>query len=314
MLFELARWLADPFRGPKEQTLTTGVVICTRRRAHLLRTCLSGVMRLDPAPDEVLIIDNSEGDSEIQSLAHEFSARYVVEPKTGLSRARNRGLSECHCDIIAYLDDDSVPAPNWLGIMLEPFADQRVAATTGRVMTPESAQQERNASRTLSNKDQHWFEMATFGGMGLGSNMALRRTACGGGPLFDERLGRGAPFQIGEESYAFARLISCGYTAVYLPAAVVFHPPLSRDTIEHEARNSICYWLLLFREFPKQRLALLRFVLRRLRRKPLEWPRNPQEPGEIVTSGWRVLLKAGRQGLWLFLRTPRPGKRKRRTD
>jgi hypothetical protein len=86
---------------------------------------------------------------------------------------------------------------------------------------------------------------------------------------------------------------------------VVFHPPLSRDTIENEAQNSIAYWLLLFAEFPNQRISLLRFILRRIRRKPLDWPRDSQEPGEIVTSGWRTLVKAAATGLWLFLRTPK---------
>ena len=156
--------------------------------------------------------------------------------------------------------------------------------------------------RRVDNQTPQWFEITTFGGMGMGSNMALRRSACEGLVMFDERLGRGAPFQIGEESYCFARLLSLGYSAVYLPSAVVYHPPLHRDTIPNEARNSITYWLLLFSEFPEQRMNLIRFVLRRLRRKPLEWPREPQGPGDIVSSGWRVLLTAAIRGLWRFVR------------
>lgn len=235
-----------------------------------------------------------------------FGARYVVEPIRGLSRARNTGLAECQTDIVAYLDDDAIPAPNWLGILMEPFDDQRIAASTGKVVTPDphpDAPQE--TPRTLSNRDPQWFEITTFGGMGLGGNMALRRSACTGWIVFDERLGRGAPFHIGEEAYAFAGLLLRGYTAAYLPAAVVFHPPLRRDPVDFEARNSLAYWLLLFSAFPSQRLNLLRFLFRRLRKKPLTWPRESQEAGEIVTSGWRVLLKAGFKGLWLFLRTPK---------
>jgi hypothetical protein len=132
--------------------------------------------------------------------------------------------------------------------------------------------------------------------------------------FFDERLGRGAPFEIGEEGFAFAWLLSRGCQVAIIPSAIVCHPPLTRTSIEREARNSFSYWLLLFREFPNQRLDLLGFLLRRLRGKPLDWPRNPQEPGEIVTSGWRVLFKAGIQGLWLFLLTPRPKTHQRRSD
>lgn len=271
-----------------------------------MQKCLSAVARLSPASDFVLVVDNSEGNTTIENLAREFGARYTIEPKPGLSRARNRGLAECDSNIVVYLDDDAVPATDWLGLLMAPFADEKTGATTGKVITPDSPQNhlELERPRSLSNQDSHWFEIATFGGMGLGSNMAVRKAACPG-KLFDERLGRGAPFEIGEESCAFASLLSRGYNVVYLPSAVVFHPPLSRTSVEHEARNSITYWLLLFAEFPEQRRNLLRFILRRLRHKPLEWPREPQEPGEIVTSGWRVLLKASAQGLWLFLRTPK---------
>jgi len=290
----------------RKDNLTATVVICTRNRPDLLRECLSAVARLNPPPDSVLVVDNSEGETNTENLAREFGTRYTIEPMPGLSRARNRGLAECNSDIVVYLDDDAIPAPDWLGLLLAPFAEAKTGASTGKVITPESSKNHREEQnpRRLSNQDSHWFEIATFGGMGLGSNMAVRKAACTG-KLFDERLGRGAPFEIGEESCAFASLLSRGYSVVYLPSAVVFHPPFSRTTIEREARNSITYWLLLFAEFPEQRMNLLRFIFRRLRRKPLEWPRDPQEPGEVVTSGWRVLLKASLQGLWLFLRTPK---------
>ena len=290
----------------RDHGLTVTVVICTRNRPALLRKCLDAVALLNPAPNGVLVVDNTQGNKETEEVTREFGAGYTIEPVPGLSRARNRGLAECDTDIVAYLDDDAIPASDWLGILMEPFADDKTAASTGKVITPISNGCNKTESpRLLSNNDPRWFEISTFGGMGLGSNMALRKSACVAPSMFDERLGRGAPFQIGEESYAFARLISGGYSAAYLPSALVFHPVMSRDTVEHEAQNSITYWLLLFNEFPEQRMNLLRFILRRLRHQPLEWPRDPQEPGEIVTSGWRVLVKASVKGLWLFLRTPK---------
>ena len=293
--------------GCKDATLTVSVVICTKNRPANLRECLSAVARLDPMPEEVLVVDNTQGNQETESVSREFGARYVVEPVPGLSRARNRGLAESDTEIVAFLDDDAIPAPDWLGILVGPFADTQTAASTGRVINPGSRRVDAppECFRTLSNKDRHWFEIATFGGMGIGLNMALRRSACMNWIVFDERLGRGAPFHIGEETYAFAGLILRGHTAVYVPSAIVFHPIHRRDPVEIEARNSFAYWLLLFSAFPTERLSLLSFISRRLRRRPLDWPRDPQEPGEIVTSSYRLLFKAGWQGLWLFLRTPR---------
>jgi hypothetical protein len=107
------------------------------------------------------------------------------------------------------------------------------------------------------------------------------------------RLGRSAPIGIAEESYAFAQLLSRGYRAVHVPDAIVVHPVTNGD-LEQRATSSVAYWLLLFSEFPGHRMDLLRFLTRRLRRKPLTWPRNPQAPGELIMSGWRVYWRADR--------------------
>lgn len=283
------------------------VVICTRNRPAYLRRCLAAVSRLDPPPEQILVVDNSDGNNDTFEIAREYGTRYTIEPVRGLSRARNRGLSECDTDVVAFLDDDVVPAPDWLALLVEPFTDEQTGATAGRVITPESnvIGTLEQCPRAISNDDRHWFEVAAFGGLGLGANMAFRKSALPKQCFFDERLGRGAPFEIGEESYAFVWLLSRGYRVVQLPGAVVFHPRFSRASIQHEARNSFAYWLLLFTEFPGQRLDALHFLIRRLCGKPLDWPRDPQEPGDIVSSNWRILLLAAIKGLWLFIRTPK---------
>lgn len=289
----------------EESDLTATVVVCTRHRPALLGKCLEGIALLERKPDEVLVVDNTSGDRETEAVARAFSATYTVEPILGASRARNRGLAESRSEIVAYLDDDATPDAHWLGNLLQPFKDPQVAAVAGRVVTPQAQTQNsgRETARFLTNKDPQWFEIAGFGGLALASNMAFRRRTCAGQTVFDERLGRGAPFQIGEEHYAFALMLSRGYTAGYLPEAVVFHPTPTHSGVKQEARNSIAYTLLMFSEFPDSRLDLLRFLFHRMRRKPLTWPRDAPDPGEIITSGWRVLLAASLDGALLFFRT-----------
>lgn len=300
--------LVTPVSTSMASNPTVSVVICTCYRPVLLRKCLEAMASLEPGPDEILVVDNTAGDAETEAVSWELGARYIVESNPGLSRARNRGLKESKSEIVAYVDDDSMPDVLWLRLLLEPFSDPRVAVATGRVHVPESGPVERIeiAPFTLNNQAPQWFEIATFGGLGLGSNMAVRKSASEGRKLFEERLGRGAPFQIGEENYAFALLLSRGYSAAHVPAAIVFHPPLSRGSVAQEACNSFTYFLLLFSEFPANRGDLLRFLFRRLRKKPLTWVREPQGPGEIVSSGWRVKLKAVFKGAILFLRTRKP--------
>lgn len=301
---------AHSLSNARELPNSSTVVICTRHRSDLLQRALAGVRSLDPQPASVLVIDNSEGDEATRRVADNSRARYVIEPIRGLSRARNRGISECHTEFIAFLDDDVVPEPEWLTHILAPFADSETGASSGNVVTPDSSGNgDWRELRSVNRQNQRWVEIAAFGGLGFGANMAFRRSALPDVHFFDERLGRGAPLEIGEESYAFVWLLSRGYRVVYTPAAVVHHPPLRRIAVEREARNSFAYLLLLLAEFPHQRADLIRFLFRRLRGKPLEWPRDSPEPGAIVSSSWRVLLAGAVKGLWLFLRTPHPRNR-----
>lgn len=288
---------------------TVSLVVCTRNRPAQLRDCLQAVARLVPPADEVLVVDNTDGDAETKLAAAQYGARYVIEPAPGLSRARNRGMRESQFDVVAFLDDDAVPSANWLGRIVGPFADRRVAAVTGETLAFDSpaGAGTPQPSRSLSVNDPLWFEIANFGGLGYGTNMALRKVYCPSDSLFDERLGRGAPIWIAEESHAFTLLLMRGYVAVHVPAAIVLHPIKPRD-VEQEAATSFAYWLLLFFDFPGHRLDLLRFLMRRLARKPLTWPRDPQGPGEIINSGLLVKLRAAFSGLCLYYKSRKLGK------
>ena len=114
------------------------IVICTRRRPALLTRCLSAVGRLDPAPSEVVVVDNSKGDRETKEVAQKFGARYVLEPKAGLNRARQRGLAESETEAVAFLDDDAVPETNWLVIRKSSSVQKKSTGSTGKVQNIDS--------------------------------------------------------------------------------------------------------------------------------------------------------------------------------
>lgn len=113
------------------------IVICTRRRPALLTRCLTAVARLDPAPSQVIVVDNSQGDNETKEVARKFGARYALEPKVGLNRARQRGLAESETDLVAFLDDDAVPETNWLATRIS-SAQKKSTGSTGKVLNIDS--------------------------------------------------------------------------------------------------------------------------------------------------------------------------------
>jgi len=287
--------------------LTTSIAICTRNRPALLRNCLESVARLDLAPDELLVIDNTQGEEAVKLVAQEFSARYIVEPTPGLSRARNRAMLESTSEVVAFLDDDGCPESRWLELLIEPFLDPCVAVVTGGTVPVGHCETSSKhlSTRFLSNLDCRWFEIAAFGGLGIGANMAFRRVACEGWKVFDERLGRGAPYHGMEEHHTFVRLLSMSYSAAHVPAAIVFHSSEQQDDIEREVRNQFAYLILLLFEYPAHCLDLVRFLFGRAMRKRLTWQRDAPDPGEIITSGWWVLLISGLRAIPFFIRTQR---------
>lgn len=314
---------------PGKFTPFCSVVICTRDRPDDLDRCLAAVARVTYPHLEVLVVDNAPSDQRTREVAERWGVRYVVAPEVGLSRARNLGAHASRGEVVAYIDDDSLPEPSWLGYIAAEFADPQVMGVTGRIRAREvqtvwdqvrswmsgldCGEAER---KTFDRQTPSWFERANLGGIGTGGNMAFRRRAFEEGFAFDIRLGCGANLYTSEEHYAFFQLIDRGGRIVYTPHAVVFHPvPNSLEEIHERHRKSVtataAYAMLLFVEEPGHRGAMLKFAFQRLTGTTPPWRLPVTALAGRIFPGWHRLL-ACLAGPWLYLRTrlkdPRPGK------
>src|SRR5215218_1333526 len=100
------------------------VVICTRDRAESLCRTLVSVLGVQYPSFEVVVVDNApRTDATRQVLAGlaDERLRYVAEPRAGLSRARNCGVTAARGDIVAFTDDDVVVDPAWLDNLVRGF-------------------------------------------------------------------------------------------------------------------------------------------------------------------------------------------------
>ncbi len=265
------------------------VVIPTYGRAVELERCLDAVAAQDQPALEVIIVDNASGDPRIREIARAHAAIYVEEPRRGLCRARNTGARAARAEIVAYLDADSLPEPEWLGAIAREFVDDRVMAAAGRTIpiTLETEAEmlfaslrnrayERDARIVLDRTAPHWFEICGFGGIGAGCNMAVRRSAFDVWPGFNERTDRGTPVHGGGEHFAFFSLVDRGYKVAYTPDAVVRHPyprtieELRRDYLR-ELSASTAYFTLMLVEAPRHRGATLRYILEAIRGRRRDW-------------------------------------------
>lgn len=111
------------------------VVVCTLRRPGPLARCLEALAACRPPPDEVVVVDGDEARSA-RPVAAAFAGVRYVPAAPGLTRQRNRGLSACTADVVAFVDDDARVAPDVFARLAEAYADPAVAGATGRVVEP----------------------------------------------------------------------------------------------------------------------------------------------------------------------------------
>jgi GT2 family glycosyltransferase len=97
-------------------TVASSLIIITLNRPQLLEKTLEGLTRQTLPLTEVIVIDNGPSEETRQvagSFCDRLCVRYVIEPVRGYGRARNRGLSEAQGELLYFLDDDCIAAPDW---------------------------------------------------------------------------------------------------------------------------------------------------------------------------------------------------------
>jgi glycosyltransferase involved in cell wall biosynthesis len=214
------------------------VAVCTRERPELLARCLRALAAQQQDGLHVLVVDNAPATDATRRVAGAFAnVRYVREDRQGLDFARNRALAECTADVLAHLDDDTVPCAHWVRAVRIAFAnDPEVACVTGPVVadaldTPAQQQFELHggfhrgfrARRFAAVTMAAVHHVLAPGVCGAGANMAFRRGDLARLGGFDPRLDAGARLPGGGDLDAFARVLRAGHVVRYEPRALVRH-------------------------------------------------------------------------------------------
>lgn len=107
-----------------ERTLIS-VCVCTYKRMAGLEELLNAlaVQGLEQ-PFEVVIVDNdAEGSArgivdQCRERLPGLPIRYSIEPEQNIGLARNRSVAAAKGDWLAFIDDDEIPEPTWLSMLL----------------------------------------------------------------------------------------------------------------------------------------------------------------------------------------------------
>jgi GT2 family glycosyltransferase len=203
------------------------VVVCTLNRPDALARCIRALLAADPPPAEVVVVD--QGSQPLEE-ALRGQVEYVPTEDGGVSRARNRGAAAARHDLLAFTDDDCVPAPEWIGALAAAY-DEGVDGVTGRVLPlPGQGAGVAVSSRTSELRQTFGEPGQAPWEIGTGGNLSLRRRALDGVGGFDEALGPGTPGRAAEDVDLLYRVVAAGFAIRYEPGAVVYHELKSRRT------------------------------------------------------------------------------------
>lgn len=213
------------------------IVVCTMDRAAWLRQLLERLGGLDHPAFEVVVVAGPSRDDTLDVLgAMEGRVKVVPCPVANLSRSRNLGIAAAAGDIVAFIDDDAVPAtPDWLRELVGVLdADPRLGGVGGPVLIGDGDAWEFEGRLVSSYAEMRSpFEAAVTGvdpaGWFLavqGNNCAFRRDALLAIGGFDEAF----TYHF-DETDVCARLARHGRRIAYAPSGVVRHyraPGMSR--------------------------------------------------------------------------------------
>lgn len=113
--------------------LPVSVVVVSRGRPALLSRALMGLSQLQYETFELIVVADPQGIAAAKALPFAKHLKCVTFDEANISAARNIGISHAAGDVVAFLDDDAVPEPQWLRFLTAPFARPDVAASGGFV-------------------------------------------------------------------------------------------------------------------------------------------------------------------------------------
>jgi glucosyl-dolichyl phosphate glucuronosyltransferase len=226
------------------------VIVCTHDRPEDLCRCLGGLAALD-APVEVVVVDSASS-VPCRSLVDSYRGRiprlrYVYVQEPGLSLARNSGVAAARSPIVAFLDDDTVPAPEWASAVLAAFARPEVGCVGGTCRASFAGPRPRWLSERLlqlagiTRFGEEAREPRSSAEWPFGANIAFRREVLDDAGAFSTELGRrGASLLSGEDSDMVERVLARGSRVWLEPAAVVDH------TVHPDRCRGRYYWRRLW--------------------------------------------------------------------
>lgn len=289
------------------------IVICayTEKRWEDLNAAVASVLKQTLAPFEIiLVIDHNTAlyERAKQTFTKQCANLKVVENVNtrGLSGARNTGIVESTGDIVAFIDEDAMAAPDWLARIAAAYADAEMMAVGGSI-----APLWMTGKPSWFPDEFNWVVGCTYRGMPetrasirnlIGCNMSIRRSVFDVVGGFRSGIGRVGTLPVGCEETELcirARQQLPDYTIIYDPEIRVYNHRVPANRAKWRYFWSRCYAegisKALVAQFVGQRDSLaseLRYTLRTLPNGVLRGLANAMR-GDISGLGRAFAIVSG---------------------
>jgi glycosyltransferase involved in cell wall biosynthesis len=122
----------------RKEWTSISVVVCAYNAGETLDECLRHTCALDYPGLEVIVVDDGSTDETADIARRHPRARLISIDHAGLSEARNAGFRAAANDLVAYLDADAYPSPEWPYYLALGLDSRFVAGVGGPNVPPPS--------------------------------------------------------------------------------------------------------------------------------------------------------------------------------
>ena len=208
---------------------TVSILISTLNRATLLADALSALRQLRYPRFEIVVVNGPSTDHTMDVLRdHAGEIKTAICPEANLSMSRNIALALAAGEIVALLDDDAIPEPDWLCRLVSAYADPTVGVAGGSVLHDDGITYQQHVVITDWFTENRFFdslEAAIAAGAladgflrPMGANASFRRQALIAAGGFDETFA-----YMADEVDATLRMIEAGWRVAHVEDAEVHH-------------------------------------------------------------------------------------------